>query len=71
MGAGMGMGMGMNMGQMMGNMMNQNSQNQGQAAPATNDPAARIAKLKGLLDQGLISAEEFETAYSEIFDVKL
>ncbi|TGN11082.1 SPFH domain-containing protein [Leptospira ilyithenensis] len=66
MGAGMGMGMGMNMGQMMGNMMNQNSQNQGQSAPAANDPAVRIAKLKGLLDQGLISAEEFETKKKEI-----
>jgi len=66
MGAGMGMGMGMNMGQMMGNMMNQNSQNQSQAAPAANDPAARIAKLKGLLDQGLITAEEFETKRKEI-----
>ncbi|MDZ4728133.1 MAG: SPFH domain-containing protein [Leptospira sp.] len=66
MGAGMGMGMGMNMGQMMGNMMNQNSQNQGQAAPAANDPAARISKLKGLLDQGLITPEEFEAKKKDI-----
>lgn len=66
MGAGMGMGMGMNMAQMMGNMMNQGSQNQGQAAPAGNDPASRIAKLKGLLDQGFITAEEFETKKKEI-----
>lgn len=67
MGAGMGMGMGMNMAQMMGNMMNQGGQNQaGGATPNANDPAARIAKLKGLLDQGLISAEEFEAKKKEI-----
>jgi membrane protease subunit (stomatin/prohibitin family) len=53
------------MGQMMGNMMNQNAGGQGQAVPA-NDPAARIAKLKGLLDQGLINAEEFEAKKKEI-----
>ncbi|TGN20436.1 SPFH domain-containing protein [Leptospira idonii] len=64
MGAGLGMGMGMNMAQMMGNMMNPNQSQGGQ--PAANDPAARIAKLKGLLDQGLITAEEFETKRKEI-----
>ncbi|TGL56280.1 SPFH domain-containing protein [Leptospira ognonensis] len=66
MGAGMGMGMGMNMGQMMGNMMNQNQGGGGQAAQPANDPATRIAKLKGLLDQGLITAEEFETKKKDI-----
>ncbi|GBF51186.1 membrane protein [Leptospira ryugenii] len=62
-GTGMGMGMGMNMGQMMGNMMNQNPQGN---TNASGDPAARIAKLKGLLDQGLISNEEFEAKKKEI-----
>jgi len=66
MGAGMGMGMGMNMGQMMGNMMNQNASGQGQTSQGANEPAARIAKLKGLLDQGLITAEEFETKKKDI-----
>jgi len=50
----------------MGNMMNQGGQNQAGGAQAANDPAARIAKLKGLLDQGLISAEEFEAKKKEI-----
>ncbi|MCU0825683.1 MAG: SPFH domain-containing protein [Leptospira sp.] len=69
MGAGMGMGMGMNMAQMMGGMMNQGNnpgqpQNQTNADP--NDPAVRIGKLKGLLDKGLITPEEFETKKKEI-----
>ncbi len=63
MGAGMGMGMGMNMGQMMGGMMNQAGQ---QAAAATDDPAAKLAKLKTMLDQGLITQQEFDAKKQEI-----
>lgn len=69
MGAGMGMGMGMNMAQMMGGMMNQGNnpgQPQNQTNADLNDPAVRIGKLKGLLDKGLITPEEFETKKKEI-----
>lgn len=59
MSAGMGLGMGMNMAGMMANMMGQNQG--GGAKPAGDDAAARIAKLKSLLDGGLITQEEFDT----------
>lgn len=36
------------------------------AAPAADDPAARLGQLKGLLDKGLISQAEFDTAKTEI-----
>ncbi|MCC6274774.1 MAG: SPFH domain-containing protein [Leptospiraceae bacterium] len=69
MGAGLGLGVGMNMGNMMAGMMGQ-QMNQPQGAPgqapAANDPMTRIAKLKQLLDGGMISAEEFETKKKEI-----
>lgn len=61
MGAGMGMGMGMNMAQMMaGGMANQPQQQQ------TEDPAAKLQKLKSMLDQGLITQEDFEAKKKEI-----
>ncbi|MDF3821191.1 SPFH domain-containing protein [Leptospira sp. 96542] len=66
MGAGMGMGMGMNMANMMGGMMNQTQTGNQNQTPDANDPATRIAKLKTLLDQGLITPEEFETKKKEI-----
>ncbi len=36
------------------------------AAPAGDDPQAKLAKLKSLLDGGLISAEDYETAKAEV-----
>jgi len=36
------------------------------AAAATPDPEARLAQLKGLLDKGLISAGDFESAKAEV-----
>jgi membrane protease subunit (stomatin/prohibitin family) len=36
------------------------------AAPATPEPEARLLQLKGLLDKGLISASDFESAKAEI-----
>ncbi|MCB1145444.1 MAG: SPFH domain-containing protein [Leptospiraceae bacterium] len=68
MGAGMGMGMGVNMGQMMGGMMGgmNNMGGQQQQQPAGDDPAAKLTKLKGLLDGGLISQEEFDKKKAEI-----
>ncbi|MBL8034692.1 MAG: SPFH domain-containing protein [Leptospiraceae bacterium] len=67
-GAGGGMmqaGMGMGMGQMMGNMMGQMNVS---GQPAADDPAAKIAKLKGMLDQGLISQDEFNAKKAKILE---
>ena len=67
-GAGGGMmqaGMGMSMGQMMGNMMGQMGS---QAAPAADDPTAKIQKLKGMLDQGLITQDEFNAKKAKILE---
>ncbi len=65
-------GMGMGMGQMMGNMMGQMGGGMGgqqqQAAPAADDPAAKIQKLKGMLDQGLITQDEFNAKKAKILD---
>jgi membrane protease subunit (stomatin/prohibitin family) len=63
-------GMGMGMGQMMGNMMGQMGQGAGgqQGAPAADDPAAKIQKLKGMLDQGLITQEEFDSKKAKILE---
>jgi membrane protease subunit (stomatin/prohibitin family) len=36
------------------------------AAPAADGPEARLAQLKGLLDKGLISAADYDTAKAEI-----
>jgi membrane protease subunit (stomatin/prohibitin family) len=36
------------------------------AAPATPEPEARLTQLKGLLDKGLISASDFESAKAEV-----
>ena len=67
-GAGGGMmqaGMGMGMGQMMGQMMGQiNTGSQQQA----DDPAAKIQKLKGMLDQGLITQEDFNAKKAKILE---
>lgn len=78
MGAGMGMGMGMNMGQMMGGMMGnmqqpgmaaqQQQAAGGAAAAGAADPAAKLQKLKGLLDQGLITEAEFAEKKQAILD---
>lgn len=75
-GAGGGMmqaGMGMGMGQMMAGMMGQMAPGmmggqQQQAAPAADDPMAKIQKLKGMLDQGLITQEEFNAKKAKILE---
>ena len=42
------------------------TQNVGGPAPSADDPAARLEKLKGLLDKSLISQAEFDTAKAEV-----
>jgi membrane protease subunit (stomatin/prohibitin family) len=71
MGAGLGIGLGMAMPQMMAAQM-QAAQKAGAGAPAAEpaaakpSPAERLQKLKALLDQGLITAPEFEAKKKEI-----
>jgi len=69
MGAGLGIGMGMNMGAMMGQMGQGKGAQVGQqtaAPPAATGPAAKLQQLKGLLDQSLITQEEFDTKKKSI-----
>ena len=73
-----GVGMGQMMTQAMGNAFNPAAVAQsalgGQTAPpaaaapapAADDPAARLEKLKGLLDKGLISQADYDTAKAEV-----
>ena len=41
-------------------------QNAAGAAASADDPAARLEKLKGLLDKSLISQAEFDQAKAEV-----
>lgn len=73
MGAGMGAGMGLGMGQMMGGMMgqmgqqgNQQGGQQGAGGGAASDPTAKLQKLKQMLDEKLISQEEFDAKKKDI-----
>ena len=64
-GIGASVGVGAAIGQAMATNMNAAPS----AAPQTtgnNDPQARLAQLKALLDQGLITAEDYEKAKAEV-----
>jgi membrane protease subunit (stomatin/prohibitin family) len=77
-GGGAGMGMGMGAGMAFGNMMAQGMAQQGfaqapyggqqaaPAAPAAPDPMETLGKLKKLLDNGLISQEEYDAKKKEV-----
>ena len=60
-GIGAGVGVGAAIGQAMATNMNAAPQ-----AAGNNDPQARLAQLKALLDQGLITAEDYEKAKAEV-----
>ena len=61
-GVGAGVGVGAAIGQAMATNMNAAT-----TAPAAgNDPQARLTQLKALLDQGLITAEDYEKAKAEV-----
>ncbi|MDO4879133.1 MAG: SPFH domain-containing protein [Neisseria sp.] len=64
-GIGAGVGVGAGIGQAMAGAMSGLTQPP-QAALAAEDPQAKLAKLKGLLDGGLISAEDYEKAKAEV-----
>jgi len=62
-----GMGMGMGAGAAFGQMMAQGMQTPAaQAAPAAEDPVEKLGKLKKMLDNGLISQEEYEIKKKDI-----
>ena len=64
-GIGAGVGVGAAIGQAMATNMNATPAAAPQAA-GNNDPQARLAQLKALLDQGLITAEDYEKAKAEV-----
>ncbi|NTW84057.1 MAG: SPFH domain-containing protein [Chlorobiaceae bacterium] len=61
-GLGVGLGAGMGLGQAMSGMMNP----MGTQQPAADDPVARLAKLKQMLDSSLISQEEYDAKKQQI-----
>jgi membrane protease subunit (stomatin/prohibitin family) len=62
-GAGVGLGAGMNLGQMMGQAM----QGGGRAAqPAADSPMAKLQQLKQMLDNGLITQDEYDQKKADI-----
>ena len=68
-GLGAGVGVGLGMGQMMANTMAQTMSEVAQpaaAAPATEDPTAKLAKLKTMLDQNLITQADYDTVKAEV-----
>ena len=69
-GLGVGAGIGQAMAGAMAGMMQPQAQQQPApaqaAAPATEDPQAKLSKLKTLLDNNLISAEDYQKAKAEV-----
>ena len=66
-GLGVGAGIGQAMAGAMSGMMQPNAQQaQQNAQPVTEDPQAKLLKLKSLLDGGLISQEDFDKAKAEV-----
>jgi membrane protease subunit (stomatin/prohibitin family) len=76
-GLGMSVGAGLTMGQAVGRAMSDALQPQAAAPPApasaapaptsaTDDPEAKLGKLKGLLEKGLISQADYDTAKAEV-----
>lgn len=70
-GIGAGLAAGVGMGQMMTQAMSNAMTPAAPAAPApapapADDPAARLEKLKGLLDKGLISQTDYDSAKAEV-----
>jgi len=75
-GAGLGLGLGAGVGAMLPGMMRDAMQGSGSAAPAAPAPAAaaaspvaeKLRQLKGLLDEGLISQEEFNAKRQKLLE---
>ena len=65
-GIGAGLGAGLTVGQAIGQSMGAALSPQAAAAPAEEPIEARLEKLKGLLDKGLISAADYDSAKAEL-----
>ena len=65
-GIGAGLGAGLTVGQAIGQSMGAALSPQAAAAPAEDSVEARLEKLKGLLDKGLISAADYDSAKAEL-----
>jgi membrane protease subunit (stomatin/prohibitin family) len=65
-GIGMGLGAGVQVGQKVGQVMN--PQVTQTPLPASDDPKTKLQKLKQMLDEGLITTEDFETKKKQILD---
>ncbi len=68
---GLGLGLGMNAGQQMGQTLSQAtniSENQ-QKQSEVGDIPSRLSQLKALLDNGLISAEDYESKKSKLLEL--
>ncbi|PLK50789.1 SPFH domain-containing protein [Uliginosibacterium sp. TH139] len=66
-GMGAGVGVGLGMGQMMAGTMAQTMAGVAQpAAAAPEDPTAKLAKLKAMLDQNLITQADYDSAKAEV-----
>ena len=65
-GIGAGLGVGAGIGQAMAGAMANMAQTAQTAPAAAEDPQAKLAKLKTLLDQNLISADDYEKAKAEV-----
>ncbi len=63
---GLGLGMGLSAGVQAGQQVGQNLNPQGDSSAELKDPKARLAKLKKMLDEGLITKEDFEKKKQEI-----
>lgn len=64
---GLGLGMGLGAGVQVGQQVGQNLNIQGQSnSPATDDPMEKLAKLKKMVDAGLITQDDFEKKKANI-----
>lgn len=53
----------------LGDRLIEAQKNQASAAPAKEDAFDQLAKLKGLLDQGIITEEEFQVKKAELLNL--
>ena len=65
-GVGAGVGVGAAIGQAMAGAMTPGANNAAPAAAGGNDPQTRLTQLKALLDQGLITAADYDQAKAEV-----
>lgn len=66
-GGAMGAGMGFGMGNQMGNLVN-NAMGDATSNKSSDDPMAKMKKLKQMLDEGLITQEEYDAKKKDLLD---